>query len=70
MVGVGVGVGSHDKYKNSSQPVESVTITKTSDNGSPSIIWIVGISNTGGTETTPVKTTSQYVLVLSQIVMS
>ena len=70
-VGVGVGVGSQFKYNNSSQPVESVAITKTSDNGSsPSKKMGVGISKTGGTDTTPVNTTSQYVLVLSQIVIS
>jgi len=66
-----VGVGLHDKYNNSSQPFESVAITKTSDNGSsPSKKTGEGISKTGGTDTTPVKTTSQYVLVKSQIVIS
>jgi len=75
-VGVGVGVVSHVKYNISSQPFESVTITTTSlANGATLGLKNVpnsgnSNSNVGGTETTPVAATAQYVLVLSHIVIS
>jgi hypothetical protein len=63
-------VTSHDKYIISSQPFESVTITNTSPNNSlPSNSGIVN-DKVGGTDETPVATTEQYVLVVSQMVMS
>ena len=69
-VGVGVGVSLHGNNNISSHPEESVTITKTSPyNGEPSKTGTSRV-NVGGTDTTPVITVSQYVLVISQMVIS
>lgn len=54
-VGVGVGVPGQLCNKNSSQPIESVTTTKTWL--SPSNWGGIGSCNVGGTETIPVATT-------------
>jgi len=70
VVFVGVGVIEHSTYLNSSQPKESVITTKTGP--FIEVTTEVGTCNSkiGGTETTPVATVSQYVLVLSHIVIS
>jgi len=67
---VGVGVIEHSTYLNSSQPNESVITTNTGP--LIDVTTEVGTCNSkiGGTETIPVATVSQYVLVLSHIVMS
>jgi hypothetical protein len=67
---VGVGVTLQLTTVISSHPLASVAITNTSpNNGLPSNSGIVN-SKVGGTDATPVSTTEQKVLVVSQIVMS